>query len=70
VNSFTLRCCWLGYCDISPAVSEVSLMIAALALVLYRLTGEKVDITALGWIVVIFCSLGLLMPLVAIICGF
>ena len=45
-------------------------MIAALALVLHRLTGEKVDLAALGWIVVIFCSLGLLMPLVAILCGF
>jgi len=45
-------------------------MIAALALALYRLTGEQVDIAALGWIVLIFSSLGLLMPLVAIICGF
>ena len=45
-------------------------MIAALALVLYRLTGEQVDLAALGWIVFIFFSLGLLMPLVAILCGF
>jgi hypothetical protein len=44
-------------------------MNAALALAFYRLTGEKADADSLG-AVLIFCGLGLLMSLVATICGF